>query len=747
MTAPPQPRGRLFLVSNRLPITLEERPEGLRVQMSVGGLATGLAGLHKESGGAWIGWPGTTTEDGTLTAEMQEALATQDLVGVGLTEKEHQGYYQKLSNQCIWPLFHYFHERMHYAEEDWEQYVAINRRFADVVLEQVGDHDTVFVQDFHLMLLPRMLREARPDLRIGFFLHIPFPSSEIYRIFPKREELLHGVLGADLIAFHTMGYVRHFRSAVAHVLGIETQTTRFLTEGREVQLLAQPLAIDAHLWEAGDAEQELVIDDYAAYLKEMSAGRRIILGVERLDYTKGIPERMEAFREFLAEDPSRVERVVMIQVAVPSRADVPDYQELKDEVDRLAGSINSEFGRPGLQPLHYLYQSVPPAQLRALYRTADVALVTPLRDGLNLVAKEFVASRHQDDGVLVLGESTGASWELGEALRINTYDTSALKRGIVTALDMPIEEQRRRMAPMRARVGALNVEGWARNCLHAIRSSHRTSPAPTHLDPHHQKQLLEAWRLGLPHGNTLFLDYDGTLREFTAAPSDAQPTPEILRILQELADHPQIRPWVVSGRSADLLEEWVGATGVGLVAEHGAFLRPPGESAFLPLFDASRLPWKKEALAILEEFTARVPGSRIEEKAVGIAWHYREADAILGAWQAKELFQHLAEMFMDQGVQVMRGARVLEVRPAGVSKGQALRRILAERDASEGLVLAAGDDHTDESMFRELGGRHWSFLIGNRPSAAGFRLDSPAACRRLLQDLAVSSGNPLNADN
>ncbi|MHC4379796.1 MAG: bifunctional alpha,alpha-trehalose-phosphate synthase (UDP-forming)/trehalose-phosphatase [Planctomycetota bacterium] len=744
-TTPPQ--GRLFLVSNRLPISLEERADGLQVKMSAGGLATGLAGLHRESGGAWIGWPGTTTEDGSLTAEMQEALAEQDLVGVGLTEEEHRGYYQNLSNQCIWPLFHYFHERMHYAEQDWEQYVAINRRFADVVLEQVGDHDTVFVQDFHLMLLPRMLREARPDLRIGFFLHIPFPSSEVFRIFPKREELLHGVLGADLIAFHTLGYVRHFRSAVAHVLGIETQTTRFLTEGREVKLLAQPLAIDAEQWEAGDGDQEHEIAEYAEYLEGMSAGRRIILGVERLDYTKGIPERMEAFREFLSDDPSRVDQVMMIQVAVPSRADVPDYQELKDEVDRLAGSINSEFGRPGLQPLHYLYQSVPPAQLRALYRTADVALVTPLRDGLNLVAKEFVASRHEDDGVLVLGESTGASWELGEALRINTYDTSALKRGIVEALGMPLEDQRARMKPMRARVGSLDVEGWARNCLDAIRSSHRSSPAPTHLDPPQKEELLSAWREGLSHGNTLFLDYDGTLREFTASPNGARPTPEILKTLRDLAEHPRLHPWVVSGRSADLLDRWVGETGVGLVAEHGAFLRPPGESAFLPLFDASRLPWKDEARVILEEFTARVPGSRIEEKAVGIAWHYREADTILGAWQAKELFQHLAEMFMDQGVQVMRGARVLEVRPAGVSKGQALRRILAEGSASNGLVLAAGDDHTDESMFRELDQRHWSILIGNRPSAARFRLDSPAACRQLLQELALSSGRPLNADN
>ena len=735
MHATPPSQGRLFLVSNRLPITMQSTDNGLQVQLSAGGLATGLAGLHKESGGAWIGWPGMTTSDGQLTAEMHNALAAQDLVGVGLTEDEHLRYYQNLSNQCIWPLFHYFKERMHYTEADWEQYVAINRRFADTVLAQVGDHDTVFVQDFHLMLLPRMLREARPDLRIGFFLHIPFPSSELYRIFPKREELLRGVLGADLIAFHTMGYVRHFRSSVAHVLGIETRTTRILTEGREVQLMAQPLAIDAHLWEPGEAEQEQKIEDYQAYLKEMAGDRRIILGVERLDYTKGIPERMLAFRDLLADDPSIVDRVMMIQIAVPSRAEVSDYTELKDEVDRLAGSINGEFGRPGLQPLHYLYQSVPPHQLRALYRSADVALVTPLRDGLNLVAKEFVASRLEDDGVLLLGESTGAAWELGEALRVNPFDTRDLARQLKSALAMPHEEQVRRMKPMRARIGALDVEGWARNCLDAIQVSHKESPAPNDLDEQRLAELSQTWQESHAEGNAIFLDYDGTLREFTAAPLDAKPTPAIHELLERLVQDQQVQPWVVSGRSADLLAEWVGPTGVGLVAEHGAFLRPPGETEFVPLFDSGDLHWMEEALSILEEFTAHVPGSRIERKNVGIAWHYREADPILGAWQAKELFQHLAEVFMDQGVQVMRGARVLEVRPAGISKGQALRRILAERSTPPGAILAAGDDHTDESMFRALSEDALTVLVGNRPSAARYRVDSPAAFRDLLTRL------------
>ncbi len=739
----PKP-GRLFLVSNRLPITMQQKDGEVQVQLSAGGLATGLAGLHRESGGSWIGWPGMTTADGILSAKVQAALKSQNLVGVGLSPEQHQGYYQNLSNQCIWPLFHYFKERMHYSVTDWEQYVAVNQRFADTVLQQVRPQDTVFVQDFHLMLLPRMLREAMPDLRIGFFLHIPFPSSEVFRIFPQREELLKGALGADVLAFHTLGYVRHFRSAVAHVLGIETHTTRILTEGREVQLLAQPLAIDAFQWEPGPAKGEKEIAQYSQYLRQMAAGRKIILGVERMDYTKGIPERMRAFQAFLAADPSRVNRVMMIQVAVPSRAEVRDYQELKNDVDRLAGSINSEFGHPGLQPLHYLYQSVPPAELKALYRTADVALVTPLRDGLNLVAKEYVASRFEDDGVLILGESTGASWELGEALRVNPFDTSDLVRNLELALTMPIAEQVARMRPMRQRVRSTTVEDWARACIQAIHHSHQTSPAPQFFSSSTQQQVCTSWAQE-NHQRTVFCDYDGTLREFTGTPGEAVPTAEILQLLGDLCALPKVQAWVVSGRPADLLAHWLPIPGLGLVAEHGAFYRPPHAVDFVPLFTSPQLSWREEALAILQEFTARVPGSRIEEKEVGIAWHYRESDPILGAWQAKELFQHLAEMFMEQGVQVMRGSRVLEVRPAGIHKGNALQTILSEVEHS-GFVLAAGDDHTDESMFRALPDSGWSLLIGNRPSKAKLRLDSPAEFRSFLRQLATSSSAPLQAD-
>ncbi len=365
----------------------------------------------------------------------------------------------------------------------------------------------------------------------------------------------------------------------------------------------------------------------------------------------------------------------------------------------------------------------------------------------DLVAKEFIASRHQDDGVLVLGESTGASWELGEAVRVNPFDTHDIVRNLVYALNMPLEEQQRRMTPMRARIQGSSVEKWARACLDAIKASHSTDVRPAPMlgkaVDHLMDQLVNCGD-GQCH---LFLDYDGTLREFTGKPLDATPTPEILELLANLSAHPKISPWVVSGRPADLLHEWVGKTGVGLVAEHGAFVRPAAETNFRPLFDFVSDDWRDEVREIFEHFTASVPGARIEEKDVGIAWHYRQADPILGAWQAKELFQHLIEVLQDQGVQVMRGNKVLEVRPAGINKGNALRKILRDGSNNNDLVIAAGDDHTDESMFQALESHAYGILVGNRPSAAAFRVDSPAAMRELLTALGASSCTAKNTDN
>ncbi|MAW62059.1 MAG: bifunctional alpha,alpha-trehalose-phosphate synthase (UDP-forming)/trehalose-phosphatase [Planctomycetes bacterium] len=735
MSAPQQAgSGRLILVSNRLPVVISQGEQGYHARVAAGGLATGLSGPHRESGGRWIGWPGVVSQDGSLTPEVHALLNERMMVGVGLSEAEHEAYYTRISNRGLWPLFHYFPERMRFDAGDWEVYRDVNRRFSDAVLEEIQPGDFVFVQDFHLTLLPAMLREARPELPIGFFLHIPFPSSEIYRIFARREEVLEGLLGADVVGFHTLGYVRHFRSAISHLLGVETRGNRAYHQGRQIQLLAHPLGIHTPDWEGG-GEDEPEVQREMQELRQAIAGRRLILGVERLDYTKGVPERLRAYASLLRENPSLADEIMMIQIAVPSRVEVEEYRELKDEVDRLAGDINSEFGRPGRQALHYQFRGVPPHVLRALYRLADVCLVTPLRDGLNLVAKEFVASRRDDDGVLVLSENTGAAWELGEALRVNAFDDENMVRTLKRALDMPLEEQTRRMAAMRKRVAEKNVHVWAREMVDAIRSAEPLAPPPA-LAGEAKQRLLNKWKKA--DRRVLFLDYDGTLRSFTDAPEDAVPDATILQTLSQLAGRADVATWVVSGRPSDLLDEWLGKTGVGLIAEHGASVRAPGETEFRSLTHDLPLGWREEVRAVFAEFTDRVPGSHIEEKPLGLAWHYRQASPEQAAWQARELFRHLEEGMADQPVEVMRGNKVIEVRPAGVSKGRAALRVLASAPGERPFVLACGDDITDESMFRDLPAWAWTVLVGARESSARQRLADPAACLALLTELAAT---------
>ncbi len=723
---------RLILVSNRLPVTLNGGSGHWEARAAAGGLATGLSGPHRRSEGRWIGWPGVIGEGPTLPQEVQDLLAESGMVGVGLTPEQHEAYYTRISNRCLWPLLHYFPERMRFDAADWEVYREMNQRFADAVLQELQPGDVVFVQDFHLMLVPGLLRAARPDLPIGFFLHIPFPSSEVYRIFARREEVLKGLLGADVVGFHTLAYVRHFRSAVSHLLGAEVAGNRIFHNGRQVELMARPLGIDSAEW-SSDGELEPEVQREMEGLRAAIAGRSLILGVERLDYTKGVPERLRAYQALLREDPSLVERVMMIQIAVPSRVEVEEYRDLKDEVDRLAGDINSEFGQPGRQALHYQFRGVQPHVLRALYRIADICLVTPLRDGLNLVAKEFVASRREDDGVLVISENAGAAWELGEALRVNVYDQDDMLRGLRQALAMPIEEQRARMGPMRLRVANRDVHTWAREMIDSIRSAKPVPPPPLLLDGDKREELFAAWS-GASR-RVLFLDYDGSLREFADTPEGAEPTPEILDLLSQLASLEGVEPWVVSGRSAPVLEEWLGATGVGLVAEHGAAVRAPGEQSFLALSAECSTDWRVGVRAMFEEFTERVPGSSIEEKPLGIAWHYRKASPSQAEWQALELVRHLNEGASGEPYEVLRGNKVIEVRPSGISKGRAALRLLRGSLGDLPFVLACGDDVTDESMFRDLPGWAWTVLVGKRKSLARQRVDDPCSLRALLAEL------------
>lgn len=457
---------RTLIVSNRLPTKVLRTDDGLTFQPSEGGLATGLGSIYKRGNNVWIGWPGLFVQDAEEEEYIRQELRTGNMAPVFLTEAEIRDFYEGFSNSTLWPTFHYFSEFATYEQAHWEAYVAVNEKFCAAVLAQAGPDDTIWVQDYQLLLLPAMLRAARPEASIGFFLHIPFPSHELMRVLPWRNELLRGMLGADLIGFHTFGYMRHFLSSVAHALGLPAQNGRIETGNRSVRVDAFPMGIDYGRYAQAAASDEA--KSHEARYREALRDTRVILSIDRLDYTKGIAQRLRAFDLLLQRYPEWRGQVSLIMLVVPSRDQVPQYAALKEEIDELTGRINAQYRTIDWNPILYFYRSLPLEELAALFRIAEVALVTPMRDGMNLVAKEYVASRLDQRGVLILSERAGAARELSDALIINPTDMGQLTEAMHDALVMPEEEQVTRMAAMQALVKRYNVFAWTKLFLNQL---------------------------------------------------------------------------------------------------------------------------------------------------------------------------------------------------------------------------------------------------------------------------------------
>lgn len=475
---------RLLIVSNRLPVTVQHQGGRISVHQSSGGLATGLRGPHERSGGLWLGWPGDASRfTPAQREELDASLAALRCVPIHLSPGEVTRYYEGYANGVLWPLFHYLIDRLPLASHDWETYRKVNERFAELTVASYREGDLIWVHDYQLMLLPGLLRQRLPGARIGFFLHIPFPSAETFRTLPQRAQLLQGLLGADLVGMHTPSYVRHLADSLHQVLGIEVEGVRVGHggEGRETRLAAFPMGVDAPAF-AALADTPEVLEE-AARIRSSMKEQHLLLGIDRLDYTKGIPRRLLAVERLLEREPSLRGKVRLTQISVPSRDKVAAYQQFRGEVEQLAGRINGSFSTVDSAPIHYLYRSFSMKQLVALYRAADVMLVTPLRDGMNLVAKEFPASRTDEDGVLVLSELAGAATELSDALLVNPFDIDQTAATIRRALSMPREERRARMGALRRRVAGYDVHRWAGEYVEALRATPRTSPPCDRTEP------------------------------------------------------------------------------------------------------------------------------------------------------------------------------------------------------------------------------------------------------------------------
>lgn len=724
---------RTIIVSNRLPTKVQRGPDGLHFKPSEGGLATGLGSIYKADGNVWVGWPGLEVTAPEEQAHVTEELRADSMAPVFLTEAEIRDYYEGFSNSTLWPTFHYFTQFATYDDVHWQAYVAANEKFCAAVLAEAGPEDTIWVHDYQLLLLPEMLRRARPQATIGFFLHIPFPSYELIRVLPWGPELLRGMLGADLIGFHTYGYMRHFLSAVSHQLGFSNQNGEVETGTRTVLVDAFPMGIDYQRY-ADTAASEAALTHERTYRDAMREGR-VVLTIDRLDYTKGIAQRLLAFEQLLVRHPEWRGQVSLLMVVVPSRDQVAQYAQLKVEIDELVGRINAQYRTISWNPIHYFYRSFPFEELVALYRLADVALVTPVRDGMNLVAKEFIASKADQRGVLILSERAGAARELSDALLINPTDLNQVVETLHEALQMPEEDQLARMANLQALVHQYDVFAWTNLFMDRLAYSKIKQHTLTTdvLDDAAQRQLRQAYEAATHR--LLLLDYDGTLVGFQTNPQRAQPDPELLQLLSNLAENPLNRVVIISGRDRTTLSTWLGHLPIDFVAEHGVWLRKGDDD--WSLFQELRADWKAEMKPMLDLYVRRTAGSFVEEKDYSLVWHYRRVDAELGATRARELMTHLTFMTSNTDLQVLEGNKVIEIKTAGINKGTAASRWLGGTggDAPD-FILAIGDDRTDEDTFGALPPDAYTVKVGGAPrSKARYSVASSADVRQLLRSL------------
>lgn len=732
-----QGQKRLFIVANRLPVSISGEKEPAEIKMVSGGLVSAMKSYlekadHPFSEVYWAGIPGCTP---STWKEVESRLsgASFTYLPVMVFKESYDSYYNGLSNSVLWPLFHYFPSFAEYDANAFDDYLLVNRHFAEVLERVCCENDVVWIHDYHLLPLAAMLRKVIPGITIGFFLHIPFPSYELFRMLPRlwQKELLKGMLGADLVGFHTMDYASHFLQTVQQVLGVHQEKNILRYKDRLVKVDAFPISIDFDCFSSACDAPGVVTMRKA--LRDKMHDWKIIFSVDRLDYTKGVQNRLRAYASFLKANPTFQTRVVFVLVIVPSRDTVPKYMERKKMIEEMVSRINGELSTLHWQPIRYQYNPLSFEEMMALYTVCDLALITPLRDGMNLVAKEFVASRKDKKGVLILSELAGAARELTEALLINPNDTQEMAEAIREGFAMPEEEQEGRLNRMQKRIASYNVTEWARDFMQGLANirEKQKSFQEMFLDNYAKLVLLDSYRRAKKR--LLFLDYDGTLVPFSSTPELAVPSPSLLCLLRELGSVAGNNVYVISGRSSQWLEKYFGSLPLHLIAEHGAKVKPLAADWRTDVQVHNE--WKSLVHAVMGMFERRCPSSFIEEKEFSIVWHYRNADAGQGKLRALELANELRHCISSRDLEVMHGNRIVEVRIRGIDKGAAIKKILVSEPHD--FVFAVGDDKTDEDMFKMLAGAPDCFTVKVGPNAsyAQYNLLKPQMVISLLENM------------
>ncbi len=724
---------RLLIISNRLPLNVERRDGKLHFQPSLGGLATALGAFYKSHPSLWIGWPGIEQEkiEKGEEKEIKDKLAEERCYPVFLSGKDVDDFYFGFCNQTIWPLFHYFPQYVEYDPVLWQAYQRVNEIFADAIVNVAREDDIFWVQDYHFMLLPKLIRDRLPKATIGFFLHIPFPAYEVYRLLPWRREILEGLLGANLVGFHTHDYVWHFLNSTRNLLGSSSSMGWITTPDRVSRADVFPIGIDYEHYSTTAKSPE--VDAEVEKFREKLGDRKIIVSVDRLDYSKGIPNRLEAYGLFLEKHPEYREKVVFILVIGPSRIKVQRYAELKQQIEEMVGTINGKFGTIGWVPVEYLYSQIPYHALLGLYKMADVCPITPVRDGMNLVAKEYLATKIDGRGVLILSETTGAAREMGDAIIINPNNIEEIAQAFADALAMPEKEQIERNRAMQERIKRYDISRWAKDFIDKLHETVKVEvgtvpePMPDKTRGELTDQFQKAQR------RLVLLDYDGTLVPFAETPEKASPDAELLKLLGELNNNARNEVVLISGRDKNTLDKWLGGLKTAMVAEHGVWMKAKGGD--WGMITGLSDDWKEEVRVVLKLAVDRIEGSLIEEKDYSLAWHYRKADPRISERHIREIVNDLLNLTANSNLKVLEGSKVVEVKSANLNKGLTAQQWISRQDWD--FILAIGDDVTDEDLFKALPENAWSIKVRPGVSAAKFSLDSPDEVRSLLKELMV----------
>ncbi|HEY1105206.1 MAG TPA: bifunctional alpha,alpha-trehalose-phosphate synthase (UDP-forming)/trehalose-phosphatase [Agromyces sp.] len=716
----------MIVVSNRLPVDYQAGPDGeTQWKSSPGGLVTALEPVMRAADGAWIGWAGVA--DREFEPFDNDGIS---IIPVPLSESELEEYYEGFSNDTLWPLYHDVIAPPSFHREWWDAYVRVNRRFAEAAARAAAPGAVVWVQDYQLQLVPKMLRESRPDLVIGFFNHIPFPAYGIYSQLPWRRQVVDGLLGADVIGFQRAADAGNFSRAVRRLFGYTTRGTLIEVpaddgEVRHVVARHFPISIDAAGFEEIARRPE--VQARAREIREsLGNPETIMLGVDRLDYTKGIRHRLKAFGELLRDGRLSVEQATLVQVASPSRERVETYRQLRDEIELMVGRLNGDHSTLGHQAIAYLHHGYPREEMVALYLAADVMLVTALRDGMNLVAKEYVACRFDEDGALLLSEFTGASDELRQAILVNPHDIEGLKDAMVEAASMPQRERARRMRALRKRVRDNDVANWSATFLKTLTGAGIIAPGVPDALVAGLRRIASTERL------LVALDFDGTLAPLVDRPEDARATGRARAAIERLAAADDTRVAIVSGRALESLRTVADPPhGALLSGSHGVELQLDGGGVTIDLRDGE-LAELQQLTRVLEESASSVDGAWVEWKPAGLALHTRRVDQAQAAELQRSVRERVASELPELTVRAGKNVLEFSVRPS--DKGEALTRLRQHAGAS--AVVYVGDDVTDEDAFAALENDDVGVKVGQGKSLAAYRVRSPEDVALLLERLA-----------